>query len=154
MTDTLHIVSFNVAGWKTTHSKIVSYFGTLENWLNALKIDILCLQEVKINKKDIDKTVGADLQNYETFWCTPSVNSTLSDKEKKLKQEKHVQVKNGINGVTSIVRKGLVVKANSRVLDDEDFNDEGRCLLTDHGSFVVFNVYGKLPIIIIANINN
>ena len=138
--ETLHIVSFNVAGWKTTLQKINTYFGSLENWLNALQIDILCLQEVKIQKKDIDKTLGAELEQYDSFWCAPTVKP-LSDKEKKLKLEKHVQVKNGINGVTTFVRKGMVKSANSRILDDDDFNDEGRCLLTDHGSFVVFNVY-------------
>lgn len=46
-----------------------------------------------------------------------------------------------MNGVVTFVKKGLTVKANSRPLDSPDLDDQGRCVMTDHGSFVLFNVY-------------
>ena len=46
-----------------------------------------------------------------------------------------------MNGVVTYARKGTVVKANAFVFDDPSLDDQGRCVMTDHGAFVVFNVY-------------
>ena len=51
----------------------------------------------------------------------------------------------GFNGVATYVKLqsgGLgVVSANRAILGDEVFDKQGRCLMTDHGPFVIFNVY-------------
>ena len=38
-------------------------------------------------------------------------------------------------------RCGTVISANSRPLEMDDLDDQGRCVMTDHGYFVLFNVY-------------
>ena len=43
--------------------------------------------------------------------------------------------------MTTMVRKGMTLAADSRPLQDDELDGEGRCIMTDHGSFVVFNVY-------------
>jgi exonuclease III len=48
----------------------------------------------------------------------------------------------GFNGVATYVRSPLpTVRADARPLGDEELDGLGRCLLTDHGPLVVFNVY-------------
>jgi exonuclease III len=46
----------------------------------------------------------------------------------------------GYAGVTTFARTGLTQGANARVFDTE-LDREGRCLMTDHGRFVIFNIY-------------
>merc|ERR1712224_797666 len=47
----------------------------------------------------------------------------------------------GLNGVVTFAKKGTVVRADSAPLGQSELDAEGRCVLTDHGRFVVFNVY-------------
>jgi len=51
----------------------------------------------------------------------------------------------GFNGVAVYVRKGAkgvsCRKAEWRALGDEELDRMGRCIMTDHGEFVLFNVY-------------
>eukprot|EP00122_Pirum_gemmata_P011818 Pgem_evm1s10956 len=66
------VVSYNIASWKTALREIKAQFDTLENWLDALQIDILCLQEVKISKKNLSldpNSVGALTVGWESFWA-------------------------------------------------------------------------------------
>ena len=73
--ENLHIVSWNVQHWKATIDNIKKDFGSLENWLEKLKIDILCLQEVGVQVKDINIKYGSEPKGYESFWswiATPS----------------------------------------------------------------------------------
>ena len=139
----LHVVSWNVRNWKAAISKITNDFGSLENWLKLLKIDILCIQEVKIRKDDINITHGATLNDYESFWSTLQTSSSLTEKKEKL-NGRH-QHHNGFNGVTTFVRKGLVLRADSRSLDDDNFNDEGT---------IIINVIIIIIIIILIIITN
>jgi hypothetical protein len=50
----------------------------------------------------------------------------------------------GFNGVATLVRRrpGVpTVTANTMPFGVPDLDDEGRCIVTDHGEFVLFNVY-------------
>jgi exonuclease III len=94
-------------------------------------IDILCMQEHKIPKHQLSSRSEpfscASLPNYDTYWacCT------------------HASSK-GMNGVCTFVRRhrGVnVLRASSTLLQDDDLDSQGRCLMTDHGSFMVVNVY-------------
>lgn len=49
--------------------------------------------------------------------------------------------KKGFNGVATFARAGLTLRANRAVLGVEELDAEGRCIMTDHGGFVLFNVY-------------
>jgi len=48
-----------------------------------------------------------------------------------------------LNGVVTFVKRGAVtvLSANSEPFQDEELDSQGRCIMTDHGDFVVFNVY-------------
>lgn len=125
----LHIVSWNVAGWKPTVNAISMRFGSVEKWLDRLKVDIFCIQEAKISRDKLElqpNEWGAKLEGWESFW------STCNSVEKKgLK---------GYAGVTTFARKGLTEGASARVFNS-DLDREGRLLMTDHGRFVIFNIY-------------
>ena len=66
----------------------------------------------------------SSVSGYESFW------SCASDPKCR-----------GFNGVVTYVRSGLVTSANSTPLGISDLDDQGRCVMTDHGYFVLFNVY-------------
>ncbi|KAL3810016.1 hypothetical protein ACHAXA_006131 [Cyclostephanos tholiformis] len=91
-------------------------------------VDVLCLQEHKVPLKSlIDRTEPhrcSFVPGYESYW------STVSDPRCR-----------GFNGVVTYARDGLVLGADSRPLGKSEFDDQGRCVMTDHGAFVLFNVY-------------
>ena len=107
--------------------------------------DILCIQEHKIPLSQLssrcepfqcstclegganngDNYDNNDYDEYESFW------SCCTDTSKK-----------GFNGVVTFCKKGITQYAtNTPFSQQSDFNAQGRCVMTDHGSFVVFNVY-------------
>ena len=120
------LVSWNVAGWEATLKYVKTYYGSLSAYLDRHQIDILALQEVKVTKVRMSESaaaLGAHLEGWDSFWC---FNTTA---------------KKGFNGVTTFARKGLTVAAHAAPLAIETLDAEGRCVLTDHGAFVLFNVY-------------
>ena len=125
----MKIVSFNTAAWNTTVERIKKHFGTLETWLDRHAVDILCLQETKISKEDLEMNalkLGALNEKYDTFWAYMQLGS---------------QQKKGLNGVATFSRKGRTVKATAQIFQESVLDSEGRCIMTDHGNFVIFNVY-------------
>ena len=48
--------------------------------------------------------------------------------------------KKGYSGTVTFAKKGITKTAVTG-FGHPDFNDEGRCVMTDHGKFVLFNVY-------------
>mmetsp|Transcript_115183 Transcript_115183/g.215699 ORF Transcript_115183/g.215699 Transcript_115183/m.215699 type:complete len:568 (+) Transcript_115183:155-1858(+) len=127
--DCMHIVSWNVAGWKKTVEQIRKFPGGIPAFLERHHIDVICLQETKLTAKTITdeaKVLGANIPGYESFWaCNEGAG---------------VQ-RQGLNGVATIGRRGLVLRADSAPLGDPELDGEGRCLMTDLGDFVLFNVY-------------
>lgn len=66
------------------------------------------------------------MDGFESFWsCNDGAGSQ----------------RQGLNGVCTFARRGRVLRADSAALRLDELDGEGRCLLTDHGSFVIFNVY-------------
>jgi len=125
----LHLMSWNVAGWKTTSEHIRRFKGGLAAFLERHHVDVLCIQEVKLSAKVLAADalkLGADIPGFESFWAC---------------NEGQGAQRQGLNGVATFVRQGLVVRADSQPLNDSELDSEGRCLMTDHGTFVVFNVY-------------
>jgi len=109
--------------------QIQRFKGGLSNFMNRHCIDILCIQEVKLGSKMIAqqaRVFGADLDGFESFWAC---------------NEGGGQQRHGLNGVATFARKGLVRRADPAPLQSPELDTEGRCVMTDHGSFVLFNVY-------------
>ena len=95
--------------------------GKFAGFLNDLRADIVCLQEAKIPRGDLTAK-HAVVVGYESLWS--------------------LNVK-GYCGVVTYVRDGPYspIWATTKVFGDPSLDDEGRCLVTDHGGFVLFNVY-------------
>ncbi|KAI2507747.1 hypothetical protein MHU86_6643 [Fragilaria crotonensis] len=125
------LISWNVAGLSTTIQRIHDVYkdegnGTaFEHFLKRHQVDILCLQEHKIPSSQLSNRsepfMCASVEGYESFWSktTPA----------------------GMNGVVTYARAGLTKSANAAPLGSPDLDDQGRCIQTDHGEFVLFNVY-------------
>ncbi|GAB2231920.1 hypothetical protein Droror1_Dr00010939 [Drosera rotundifolia] len=156
----LKIVTYNVNGLRQR----VSQFGSLLKLLNALDADILCFQEIKLTKQELTTDI-AMAEGYESFFsCTRTsgkgrvgysgvatfcrVKSAFSSVEVALP----VAAEEGFTGL-------LENSCPSDSLSGQSFADnhclkefardellaidgEGRCMITEHGHFVLFNIYG------------
>jgi len=132
------IVSWNVAGLSTTANRIYESYGNsaskkkasavLAEYLNRHGADIFAVQEAKIPLSQLSTRSEplrcSNIEGYESFW------SCCVDSSKR-----------GFNGVVTYVKKGMVISANSKPLGSPDLDEQGRCVMTDHGKFVLFNVY-------------
>lgn len=117
------IASSSIPGSKLSRSHAFSYF--LKRHGDP---DIVCIQEHKIPLKQLSSRSEpfgcADVDGYESFW------SCCTDAQKR-----------GFNGVVTYAKKGTVQFADSRPLGCDELDNQGRVVMTDHGAFVVFNVY-------------
>ena len=133
------ILSWNVAGLSTTVDKIDKHYGdatkrrnnpsaAIRDYFRKHNADIVCIQEAKIPKGILENRREplrcAHVAGYESFWSC-CVDPT----------------KRGFNGVVTYCKEGTVIYADSRPLKNPELDDQGRCVMTDHGAFVIFNVY-------------
>ena len=133
------ILSWNVAGLSTTVDKIDKHYGdatkrrsnpsaVIGDYFRKHNADIVCIQEAKIPKGILENRREplrcAHIAGYESFWSC-CVDPT----------------KRGFNGVVTYCKEGTVIYADSRPLKNPELDDQGRCVMTDHGAFVIFNVY-------------
>ncbi|KAK9285382.1 hypothetical protein L1049_024573 [Liquidambar formosana] len=156
----MKIVTYNVNGLRPR----ISQFGSLLKLLNSLDADIICFQETKLSRQEVTSDlVMAD--GYESFFsCTRTlgqgrigysgvatfcrVKSAFSSNEVSLP----VAAEEGFTGLLEnsrgfVTRKdempaiveGLEGFAKEELLK---VDSEGRCIITDHGHFVLFNIYG------------
>jgi exonuclease III len=139
----MHIVSWNVASWPTALSLIIERHGSLGQFLAKHNIDLLALQEVKMQSQVIEsglmarpkrdkQTMPVNVDGFESFWA-PARTATGNTGAK--------TSSTGFNGVATFVRKGWTTHAERDPLRDPQLDAEGRCVLTYHGDFAVFNVY-------------
>jgi exonuclease III len=122
----MHVVSWNVAGFRTTYDRIKFRFGGIRAFMQKLRCDILCLQEVKLGEDQI--TFDSIEQKDE------SLDFFFSWSGKK----------NGVNGVATIARRGLTLSATRALggpVAGTPHDSTGRFLQTDHGDFVLLNLY-------------
>ena len=138
------LLSWNVAGLSTTVQRIHEAYGdqtkttttTGTTSCTALATyfarhggaDIVCLQEHKIPKTQLasrsEPRHASRVPGYESFW------SCCVDERKK-----------GLNGVVTFARRNVVVAADPAPLGSPELDAQGRCVMTDHGTFCLFNVY-------------
>ncbi|CAE6156592.1 unnamed protein product [Arabidopsis arenosa] len=154
----MKIVTYNVNGLRQR----VSQFDSLLKLLESFDADIICFQETKLRRQELTADL-AIADGYESFFsCTRTcekgrtgysgvatfcrVKSASSSCETALP----VAAEEGITGLvnsnsrggkneTSTVAEGLEEYEKEELLR---IDQEGRCVITDHGHFVVFNVYG------------
>jgi exonuclease III len=158
----LKLVTWNVAGLRPTVKDWKQSYGSVSTFLNKMWVlydpccpvisyltssgrldaDIACFQETKVSKADVTEHRLAEVAGYESFWAFSSS-------------------KRGYSGVVTFVRTAGTgadagtgtgsgsgsgsgsyspVAASVTALGP-DFDGEGRCVVTDHGPFVLFNVY-------------
>ena len=132
---TLHLVSWNVAGLEATLRYCHTYYGGFASYIERLDCDVLAVQEVKLQRQKVQAEPAAvyayPFQGWESYWAFPTCVGNA----------KGSVVKRGFNGVTTFARAGLTLAADAAPLGDPSLDGEGRCLLTDHGGFVLLNVY-------------
>ncbi|PSS00476.1 DNA-(apurinic or apyrimidinic site) lyase [Actinidia chinensis var. chinensis] len=156
----MKIVTYNVNGLRPR----VSQFGSLSKLLHSLDADIICFQETKLSRQDLTADlVVAD--GYECFFsCTRTsdkgrigysgvatfcrVKLAFSSSEVALP----LAAEEGFTGVleTSKGSRSREEKRSGKAEGLEEFtkeellkvDSEGRCVITDHGHFVLFNIYG------------
>eukprot|EP00267_Zea_mays_P025583 XP_008652999.1 DNA-(apurinic or apyrimidinic site) lyase 2 isoform X2 [Zea mays] len=156
------IVTYNVNGLRPR----VAQHGSLRCLLDALDADIICFQETKLSRQDLSADViMAD--GYEAFVsCNRSskgrgaysgvatfcrVTSSFSSQEVALP----VAAEEGFTGLQDYAKNSQTVGDFSIAMPVEEeglgeltredllrVDNEGRCIITDHGHFVLFNIYG------------
>ncbi|XP_020113175.1 DNA-(apurinic or apyrimidinic site) lyase 2 [Ananas comosus] len=159
----MKIVTYNVNGLRQR----VAQHGSLRRLLASLDADIICFQETKLSRQDL----SADLimaEGYEAFvscnrascrgrtgysgvatFCR--VTSAFSSQEVALP----LAAEEGFTGLLERLRnreitRDFLLETAEKLEDLEDITNEdllkadseGRCIITDHGYFVIFNIYG------------
>ncbi|TVU10186.1 hypothetical protein EJB05_43697, partial [Eragrostis curvula] len=156
------IVTYNVNGLRPR----VAQHGSLRRLLDALDADIICFQETKLSRQDLSGDVIM-AEGYEAFVsCNRSskgrgsysgvatfcrVSSAFSSQEVALP----VAAEEGFTGLQDYTKNSEIIGDFVLAMPVEDeglgeitredllkVDNEGRCIITDHGHFVLFNLYG------------
>jgi AP endonuclease-2 len=120
--------------------------------LLRLGADIVCLQETKVKEDAItaqDALVG---MGYESFWAFSTSRKGHSGVATYVREQPRTPARAQAQSKASTPSAdagagGAVttcyspVAAFDKPFGDSELDDEGRCLVTDHGAFVVINVY-------------
>lgn len=158
----MKIVTYNVNGLRPR----VAQHGSLRRLLDALDADIICFQETKLSRQDLSADVIM-AEGYEAFVsCNRSskgrgaysgvatfcrVTSAFSSQEVALP----VAAEEGFTGLQDYTKNSETIGdfIFAMPVEEEDLGEitredllrvdnEGRCVITDHGHFVLFNIYG------------
>jgi exodeoxyribonuclease-3 len=107
------LISWNVNGIRAAQKKGLMF------WLDKEAPDIACFQETKAMKEQLDDELINPPGGYKTYW--------------------HSAQKKGYSGVATFSKaEPLSVQSGFGI---EKFDNEGRVLMTDHGEFILFNIY-------------
>lgn len=109
----MEIISWNVAGLRACEKK-----GFLD-FLEKYSPDVLCLQETKALPEQLNEHL-VTRNDYDILYAPA--------------------VKKGYSGVSTWVKKGIEHK-NTIGLGIEKFDNEGRTIITEFDSFILFNCY-------------
>lgn len=108
----MRMISWNVNGIRAVEKK-----GFLD-WFRAVSPDILCLQETKAEKLQLSPEL-INVPGYTSFWCSAQ--------------------KKGYSGVAVYTKEKP--RAVEYGIGEKIFDDEGRTIMVDYGTFVLFNIY-------------
>ncbi|MDY6905998.1 MAG: exodeoxyribonuclease III [Thermodesulfobacteriota bacterium] len=109
----MRLISWNVNGLRAVLKKNFS------DVFKTLDADVFCIQETKLQDHQLDDTVR-HLPGYDSHWA-------------------HSSVKKGYSGVGAWTR--ITPKSVRNGIGIPEFDDEGRILELDFGSFILFNIY-------------
>lgn len=115
----LKILSWNVNGIR---SLIKKHNNTLTPLFSQWGADIICFQETKISNSSQITQPLAFPDKFQSFWS-------------------FAKNKKGYSGVVTYSKKSIPVYDAWEGLGDKELDIEGRCIVTDFGNFVIFNVY-------------
>ena len=154
--ETVRILSFNVNGLKACLQRRYGKAMPIEKFLEDVgnDFDIVCLQETKLTKEELLASHElAEAKGWEGFFQLCSSGSSSSRRR-------------AYSGTATFVRRGKCLpfdaelgftqirtsvvphQAHKRLLESFTFeqllelDSEGRVVVTHHGAFVLFNVYG------------
>lgn len=153
----MRIVTYNLNGLR---ARLVPP-RTLLSFLDSLNSDIICLQETKITRQELTGDI-AIAEGYESFFsCTRTVSKGRVGYSGvatfcRTSTAVPLAADEGFTGLLHTNRFGEIEGGKARVGCYEEVQNtgnlskqellqldrEGRCLVTDHGSFVLFNLYG------------
>ncbi|XP_044950487.1 DNA-(apurinic or apyrimidinic site) endonuclease 2 isoform X1 [Hordeum vulgare subsp. vulgare] len=156
------IVTYNVNGLRPR----VAQHGSLRRLLDSLDADIICFQETKLSRQDLSGDVIM-AEGYEAFiscnrtsrgrgvysgvatFCR--VSSAFASQDVALP----VAAEEGFSGLQGSAKDNKIIGdfVLEMPMEEEDLGEitreellrvdsEGRCIITDHGHFVLFNIYG------------
>lgn len=115
-------MSWNINGIRSTFGEKEAVGKiNLASFLASNDCDIYCFQETKASDWSKLTKDLVNVKSFDSFW----------DFSKK---------KKGYSGTVTFARKGSTKNARTG-FGHSDFDDEGRCVMTDHGDFILFNVY-------------
>jgi len=110
----MKLISWNVNGIRAVQRK-----GALD-WIWNSDLDIVCLQETKAHPEQLDESLTAP-----EGWSAHFASAE----------------KRGYSGVVTYVRDAAPFVKAKAGLGIERFDAEGRVMVTDHGDFLLYNVY-------------
>ena len=119
--NSIRIYSWNVNGIRAIMKK-----GFMD-WFLSASPDILCLQETKALREQVEKDKNAhvllELEDYESFWFSAE--------------------KKGYSGVSTFSKHKPVSFSGGFAKDDKknNFNNEGRVIVSEYEDFFLWNVY-------------
>jgi len=104
----LYLASWNVAGWLTTVKHVNAQHGSVGKWLERHNFDVLCLQEVKTNERQVEQSPNdhaAFAPGYDSFWAPSRLRNAKGGLS-------------GMAGVATFVKAGCCQHASRNCLDD------------------------------------
>ncbi|KAK9829784.1 hypothetical protein WJX72_007901 [[Myrmecia] bisecta] len=148
----VRLLTWNVNGLRAILKR---RFGSLAALLNHLQADIICFQETKLTRLELEREFAL-VDGWESFFVFCRTRTGYSGVATFCRAGIAVPVaaQEGITGVLCLEASSGGADAgalancygelHARFSQEElkDIDNEGRCVITDHGSFVLFNIYG------------
>uniref|UniRef100_A0A1D2AEL1 DNA-(apurinic or apyrimidinic site) endonuclease n=1 Tax=Auxenochlorella protothecoides TaxID=3075 RepID=A0A1D2AEL1_AUXPR len=120
----MNLLCWNVAALAPTLKNIALKYGSLSDLFGELELDIACFQETKLVEAQLTKEIVC-VDDCESYWAV--------SREKK-----------GYSGVVTYARgqwRAAHVEVDCLASGESDIDREGRVVVSDHGAFVLINVY-------------
>ncbi|DBA80829.1 TPA: hypothetical protein ACH3X1_008046 [Trebouxia sp. C0004] len=152
----MKIVTWNVNGLKAVLNR---RFGSMRSLLQYLKADVVCIQETKLSKADMERfrelAICEGWDSYFSFCRTRGGYAGVATYCKTLTAYP-VAAEDGMCGTLPLMSQKSTMGSSERICFPNDqifwnrfskehleqIDNQGRCIITDHANFVLLNVYG------------
>ena len=153
----MKIVSWNVNGLRSVigyspwcNAKKHERLQSMMEWFDS---DIICLQETKINRDKLNGDI-CSIKGFITFYSFCNTRSGYSGVSTHIRESqthlKPIRAQDGFTGIVKsnnaanlITTNDLLTELKSKFSEQrlKLLDNEGRCMITDHGHFLLLNVY-------------